>query len=87
MKNKEYNSSCSLSAPFGKYLISLFVRIVPRGFFEIVTKKISKITVRKIILSNTYYKALATAILMLVLTLVFFLFLYVWGGGLDYSCM
>lgn len=50
----------------GKDLTSLFV-----------TKKISKITVKKIILSSIYYKALATAILMLVLILVFFLSLYV----------
>lgn len=60
-------------------MISLFERFVPRDLFEIVTKKISKITVRKIILSNIYYKALATATLMLVQTVVFFLSLYVWG--------
>ena len=85
-KNKECNSWCSLSAFFGKDLISLFVRFVPRDLFEIVTKKISK-TVMKIILSNIYYKALAIAILMLVLTLVFFRSIYVGAGrGVDYGC-
>lgn len=47
-ENREYNSLCSLSAPFGKDLISLFVRFVTRDFFEVVTKKISKITSGKI---------------------------------------
>jgi len=62
------------------------VRFVPRDLFEIVTKKISK-TVMKIILSNIYYKALAIAILMLVLTLVFFRSIYVGAGrGVDYGC-
>lgn len=67
-------------------MISLFMRFVPRDLFEIVTKKISKITVRKIIWSNIYYKALATAILVLVLTLVFFLSVCIWRGYIMVAC-
>lgn len=84
--NEEYKRACNPSAPFGKDLISLFVRFVPRDLFEFLTKKISKITVRKIILSNIYYKALATAILMLVLTLVFFLFYIYLGDYIMVAC-